>query len=258
MNGILLALVLSAHPGDPNWIELKPTTTQYGKGNIRADVLNHAFNRTRIIKYPDRPTDTHENLHGIHAFLRNNALEQHKRVGNGFYVGDNRYIFLDQPRTRLSRVARMVPQRLQFDRYGTYLYKQRQYFENEPLYVMDEGVAYLLGAWTYIEDNGPGKGQWPCDMAVSQLEFTIYATALGQTVKADDPEYFEKTPQFKDFLAWYMTECCKAYHKAQANETTYYSGGTKYYNAIKDSPEAEGMRTFWEKDLGLDLAKLLP
>lgn len=198
----------------PKWFEAPPVKPPWpGVEPSLADVESHMPNG-HPYKDNRHITWCHETTHGLNGNLRNQRVElfpawnimttemlqstpyrdpqfnQYKlprpagpvdptvMLGavNAFYLLGNRAVRLNEPSgIKLSTIANAVPQPLRGMSYQLYLVQQRQYWENEPLYVHDEWSAYLNGLTTGLE----GKGRDGSYSDVLQpLEFMGYCCCL--------------------------------------------------------------------------------
>lgn len=242
---LLLAAPLSAQ--EPKWIDFQPVTARYGASGTYADVMNHS--RESFHGYDTFDTTAHETLHGIHSFLRNRCGGRR----NAVYVGGNRSLLLDEPAIRISHVRSFIPSSLRGSRFQLYLVQQCRWWDNEPLYILDEGVAYLMGARAGLECD---TGKQVCDIMVAPLEFSVYAAALGLAVKTHCPDYWRTQPDFKAFLRYYTRESLTLYRKGI--KVPRYAWKSDLYANLRDGKDAEPIRRFWRDDLGLKLGEVLP
>lgn len=144
-----------------------------------------------------RMTEAHETTHGIHADLRNRAAGT--RV-NAFYVLDDRALYLREPNVTLADVAARVPKKSRGEVFDLYLVQQRKHWNHNPLYILDELVAYTNGAVVGKEEGDDG---WQYECARAQ-EMTKYAWYLILAIEELDPEYAE-LDKLVEFVNWNNT-----------------------------------------------------
>jgi len=189
------------------WLALEEQVQVIKDNSKYADYINHC----REWKYYsnnltyDPPTAAHECSHAIHAALRNSAvrMEKHLPVAevlakvNCFYVGDNKYVQLTEPRLRKSDAAKYIPSNLREYRFNTYVTGQKAW-EDTPLYIFDEWTSYINGAEVAVEQYHKGNYREPTDQPLGPLEFQFYAIGLMMAVEKQDPEAFKEIyPFFK-------------------------------------------------------------
>lgn len=160
-----------------------PTKTPYT--DPYSDIKAHCVQWT---DYDDRMTEAHENTHQINSEMRG-------RLGDGrnaFYCLNDKCIVFREPPVRLSDVAKAV--RVRGKVYDLYLVQAQQWWENEPLYLLDEMVAYTNGA---IVGKKYGVNGWEYERDRAQ-ELTYYAYTLCDLMKdrgLDDKD-------IRAFIAW--------------------------------------------------------
>lgn len=156
------------------------------------DIIRHCESPDMSLMRHGKMTTAHENTHQIHSELRN------RMAGNGgaaFYVLDDRSIYFREPDVTLSDVASRVAKKGPV--FELYLVSARRYWNRQPLYVLDEAVAYTNGA-IVGEQVGGVDWQYEADRA---REMTVYAWALIRAIEDLDPTYpeLEKLVAFANF-----------------------------------------------------------
>jgi hypothetical protein len=130
---------------------------------------------------------------------------------NCFYVGHHRAAVLAEPNVKLSQVAALVPDPLRLGRFKLYLVRQQKDWENEPLYLFDEWVAYGNGAQAGIEMAQ--KGLYAADKndaVFALLELNVYAIYTVLAAEKHDRGY-DRAP-LTEFLAWNLKRSMALYH----------------------------------------------
>lgn len=218
-----------------NWPAVRQVSPD-GIGNVLADIDSH-MPAGHHYRFPEKITWAHETTHGINSNIRNKYYTQN-RVVNGFYVLQNRGIVVEEPKTTIAAVAGNIPQSWRGTCYQLYLVQQRRDWNDLPLYLCDEWVAYTNGAATRkdlkMEDQA-SEMEFTC-------EFTGYVLSLAYTVKQKCPTYDDR--QFKAFLMWSMERTMQIYN----NE----SGATTRLTAIRTSPDGETIRQFARSYFGAE------
>lgn len=86
----------------------------------------------------------HEASHGVAAAVRN----RHGGTGkvNAIYVGDGKAAILPEPiPLTMAEVAAAIPPSQRGDAYRLYMVEQRRWWNQQPLYILEEHGAYLNG-----------------------------------------------------------------------------------------------------------------
>lgn len=212
------------------------------------DVLSHSF----IVPFGNehgRSTNVHETAHGIHSYLRNKYNSGRKKRVNCFYVLEGRGVIVEEPNIRKSQINKFVPESLRSYRFKTYLQEQKSW-DDIPLYIFDEWVAYVLGGKCNIDDVNQGnhKDGWK-DGVSGTLDFSIYAVATAMAIHEHDHEYWETNQQFKDFTIWMLRESCETFKKGRDMEEFRWQKQEDLLRKFLTSSESEPMRKFIKEHL---------
>ncbi len=183
-------------------------------GDFLTDIARHLPSQYGDHYYSnDRITHAHETTHGINSHLSNH-LRQTSEPGYGFYVGNDQAIILSEPRIKLSQVAAVIPESLRGSRYQLYCIDQQKYFEDHPLYLFDEWVAYTNGASAGVELTEKKQLDMPRnDALIGPMEFSIYALGVAAAIQQHDPDYLRDNKQFRGFLAHELRRSIGIYRK---------------------------------------------
>lgn len=239
-----------------NWTEFKAQRNESNPawGDYLTDIVNHlpqSFGTQ--YRYPDdKNTWAHETSHGICSHLCN-TLNTSGRDMFYLYVGYNKAVGIKQPNVKISQVAALVPYTLQKSRFNLYLIDQRKYFEDDPIYLFDEWVAYCNGLECSIEVynkklENPNKS----DVALSVVEFNVYVAYVIIAQKKHDPNYDNK--QLFEFTAWNMKRAMKLYHEAYQHDVFNWDKD-EYLDFLRTDASASEFRTFIIDSYGADWAK---
>jgi hypothetical protein len=235
----LLPLVAEAQ-----WLKLPILRRAEGRTPFLNDILGH-LHPSMGNQYFDRDPITwgHETTHGVNSYVRNTYGKQRQ---NGFYVGGGQAIVLDEPALRLSDVV--VPTKLRGSRYQLYFVQQQKDWNNEPLYICDEWVAYTNGSTVGLEWQGFGNQR---DDMISCVEFSGYALSLAATISHLDPGYFKRCPQFKDFLSHELKRSIGVYSKGI--ERPDFAWDRQLATEFKRSPEIKAtLQSLYGDSLTID------
>lgn len=198
----------------------------------------------------DAMTHAHETTHGINSDIRNN-YNRTGRKANGFYCGNDRGLVLVEPNIRIRHARAYIPSSLRGMRYNLYLVQQSAW-DDCPLYIFDELVAYTNGGEVGVDMAKRGNLNKNCDGVRGALEFTVYAAAIAMATAAHDPKYFEEYKPFRAFLKWSLARAMTVHYAGR--NLPQFSGynQAQYLETLRKGPEAENMRTFLKKACGED------
>ena len=232
--------------GDPSW------------GDYLTDIENHLPEKFgRQYRFEDKNTWAHETTHGIIGHLNNEWSKLNERgVRDKYwlYVGHDRACGIPEPGFKISDISKMVPAKMRQDRFQLYLVQQRKYFENEPVYLFDEWVAYCNGAECGNELAAKNLRQLSGknDEVFAVLEFGVYASYVAIAQKKYDPEYDNK--QLLEFLAWNLERSMKLYREGYKHDNFNWDNN-KYLEFLKSSQDAAEWRSFLIEAYGSDWTK---
>lgn len=208
--------------------------------SIYADILNRS-------PTPDltelRHINAHENTHFINAFLRNSNPIAGKKV-NGFYLLEGRGIVIEEPPVLKNDLIPFLPLNVKGWRHETYISGQQQW-NDHPMYIMDEWIAYINGDMCKLEDieNKRNQGIAPHD-ASGSFEFCIYSIALAMAVEKKCPDYWKNNQQFKSFIKFNLERSEKVFRKIYKNETYMQDNIHNIYTNLQTSDSTKAMRAF--------------
>ncbi len=187
------------------------------------------------IRYDSSDDLGHETVHGINAAIRG----KYGGTGNvnGFYLLEGKAVVLKEPNVKMSDVAGYIPSQLKgTSSYNLYIRDGQQYWQNEPLYIMDELTAYTNGGMVSVETGRRRSMNIP--------DFMTYSIALGRTVEQRDKTYWRSPhgEKFRNFLG-YSLERSMDVHVKQTGDR---GRALKTFNGMMDS----GTRDFTKKTFG--------
>lgn len=159
-------------------------------GKLLSDIESHM---PAGHQYRDAELGTwaHETTHGINSQYR-------VKFGagvNAFYCLHNRGCVLREPKFNRKLVNQFVPSESRGGVWGLYMVGQSEWDEH-PLYILDEWVAYINGAAVLQELYGSARttrdGTLIGHDVKTAVEFAGYAAALLRAVDKYDPNYSDR------------------------------------------------------------------
>jgi len=184
-----------ANPIEPkfdSWPKVRNVQNQ-ALGKILQDIDSH-MPAGHQYSANNKVTWAHETTHGINSNIRNKHQDASKV--NGFYCLENRACVIYEPKTTIKAIAPKVPQALRGPSYQLYLVQQQGDWNDRPLYLFDEWIAYTNGCETGRELNHQG---WHYELLQAH-NFNVYCIYLAMTVKKTCPDYDDT--QMKAFMMW--------------------------------------------------------
>lgn len=191
-----------------------------------------------------RPTNVHETAHQICSEIRNEYSTKYGYKINAYYDKNGLVLFIkDIDKLKIRQVANFIPEKLRSYRFKLYFIDQLIYWDDCTSYIMDEWIAYILGAECAVDDYYRLNKKEPADCVSGSLEFSIYTIGLYMAVKDLNPEYIKNNPQFKDTIKYYLTRASHVFHKGK--------------DIFKSEKQENQFRVLLEDESALEYRKLL-
>lgn len=227
VGGIALAQETSAP-------ELKKRTSE---NSYYGEILNRTDN---VISGHERATNAHENIHMINSYYANKTFGK-KRA---FYItGEQKVFYTTCPRMMKNDIRAFIPQSLRGFRYRTYL-DGAQDWNDIPIYILDEWVAYIGGAMVAMQDYEQKTARDQSDRMCGALEFSIYTVALCMTIDQKDPGFWEREKGFKGFVQKMLDKSQDIFYKGRNVPDFASSTQEKLLNALNNSEDAKPIREY--------------
>jgi len=191
---------------------------------------NHAYSHQDLITWG------HESTHGINSNIRNSQSEPWSV--NAFYCLRNRAVVLKEPKTRITKFANKIPQILRGPSYNLYLKQQTKYWDDRPLYILDEWIAYTNGAEVGIEMKAAG---WDYELLQAH-NFNVYVVCLAMEIQLNCPDY-DDLPFF-GFVKWNIERVMNLTQQAKNLDVQKVARVQEYLDKIKTHSESEKFREF--------------
>ena len=223
-------------------IKLKKYRDIQDKNYFYEDVLSHSKNP---VTNESRSTNVHETSHMISSELRN----ENKGNINGFYFENGRGVLIEQPNLTIKDVSPYVPNNLRGYRYQLYFVDQLKYWNDSPLYIMEEWNCYTLGGACAVEDYIQKLPLERTDAVAGTFEFMIYSTALYMCIKDKDPEYLKNNDQFKEFFEYLFDISYNLYMQGRTIKEYYSLKSDQLYIEYRNSTEGKEFRKFLDETL---------
>ena len=189
---LTIILMLWCFPCEAQWLKLKPIRSVKPRG-ILGDIESH-MPAQHIYRDNDKVTWAHETTHGLNSRLRQSYSSGH----NVFYVLSNNGIKLREPPIKLSELARSVPTQYRGSIYTLYLVQAQQWWNDQPLYIVDEWVAYTNGTLCGIENRMNSRTQNSFEHALECGIYTSVLMTLVEKQRSYDSKYL------RSFYKWHL------------------------------------------------------
>lgn len=177
------------------WRHYNPPGCVDGQG-ILQEVLSRCDAQGRQNAYePDLVTYCHEATHQLNGRIRNTLPGN----WNALYVGGDRglCVIFPEPRVTLQQAAQFVSPQMRTSTFQLYFVDMAQYWNQQPLYILDEWVAYTNGSQAAKELRVDPHGTYE-----RAMWFCHYTDAVIAAVEAYDPSY-SHMPQLQEFVRWH-------------------------------------------------------
>ena len=227
-------------------IKLNKYREAQDKNYIYEDILSHSKNP---VTNESRATNVHETSHMISSQLRN----ENRGNVNGFYFENGRGVLIKQPNLTIKDVAPYVPTNLRGYRYNLYFVDQLKYWNDSPLYIMEEWNCYSLGGSCAFVDWSLKLPLERTDAVSGAFEFMIYSTALYMCIKDKNPEYFENNDQFKEFFEYLLDRSHHLYMQGRTIPEYHSPKSDKLYAEYKNSEEGKKFIKFLDETIQFEV-----
>ena len=230
----------------PDFVQV-PVYREILDNSVLSDVSKHS--KKEPFADGSRSTKAHETAHGIHSELRNSYRASLKKKVNAFYVLKGRGVIIDEPNIKMNQVNYFVPENLRSYRWQTYFVQQKMYWDDAPLYIMDEWSAYVIGGKSCVQDFNEGiyKDGWT-DGVSGCLDFSIYTLALCMAIEKNDPDYWKNNIQFKAFVSWQLKEAYETFVEGRKMDMFKWDKQDLLLKELLTSQEAEPFRRLLKKE----------
>lgn len=234
---------------EPNWTSFAPLRQVKERGEVWSDIESH-IQAGHVYRGDNPITSVHETTHGINSNLRQVYSRAGKTVEhegralfcslsgiNAFYVLQNRAAIILEPSTTVSAAAAAVPKSLQARTFNLYMVQQARSWNDTPLYVFDEWVAYTNGSACRVDLRMADRA----DTVESMFHFNVYAVCVAMVSRSDDP-------QVKGFIGWNLKRSMELYD--QNKSLGGVEPAANYWEKFKTASDAETLRQFIRVYLG--------
>lgn len=183
-------ILLCVTPLYAEWITLPPLREDTIGGTLGS--IESRMPRGHIYRDSDKVTWGHETTHGMNSRIRNKY-----NTPNAFYcLNDQAYIIKSPPLT-LGQIARQVPRNWRGGIYSLYMVQQQRGWNNDPLYVIEEFVAYFNGAVVGLECGMQARAQ---ESYAYALEMYGYVLVMQRLSKQTNFVHQQELDEFITFL----------------------------------------------------------
>ncbi len=179
---------------EPQWKFYNPPGSVNDRG-IFNSVMSRCTDHGRSTAImPTYVSYCHEATHQLNSRIRNTFSRT--GIHNAFYVGEGKYVIFRESKITLRHVCQFIPYNKRTGNYQTYFVNALKWWDNQPLYILDERTAYLNGTQAALEYESKLQGS----DKIAQ-EFIFFAIALLQAIKHYDPNYLELR-ELTIFVRW--------------------------------------------------------
>lgn len=191
-----------------------------------------------------RHINIHETAHGIHSDLRNEYEKIFKHKLNALYCLNGNIIILKESNITMRHVIKFVPEKLRSYRWNLYFEQQLAHWDDQPSYILDEWISYILGSKCAVEDHQKNIYTQKSDAVSGCLDFSIYAVAFAMAVKKHDEEYWKANPQFKEIIKYHLIQAEKTLSAGLDIEAFNSQPQDTLYNSLLYDESGSDIRQF--------------
>lgn len=174
----ILVIFFLSFSAQAEWITVPPKypTTEIG---LLGDIVSRCPN-AKVFKGGDSIEFAHEATHGVIASLKSDGKYT-------IYILEGRGYILVEPKLKLSDIAKKIPKELVGNNFRLYLLKQSLYWDDEPLYLMNEFIAYSNAACVADQLDKPSAF---ADEVRGSMEMFGYCIMLQKCANQTDINVF--------------------------------------------------------------------
>lgn len=225
-------------------------------GQVLADIDSRlpATGLTSSATYRDSDLGTwaHEATHGVNSLMRN----EHGAgtgVENALYCLNGRTALIEEPRPCTIRdAARYVPTGLRSRMYAQYMIGRTRQWNQIPLYILDEWVAYLNGAThnVWMAKNGGSIGDGAGDLlftAESAINALAIVCHVQQEIQAGRVSYNDT--QLRHAFAFNWSRMMTLFAEAKP-VSQLFMDPIAYYRKFSEGRDGDALRRWCRTHLG--------
>lgn len=167
--------------------------------------------RNACIDRKDPANTLHELTHLYNKLLSNVVSAKTGQDGVVFYLLFQKGTAFAHPKVTLAQIAQFVKKEDQGNVYQSYLVEARPWYNNQPLFFLDEAVAIGHGMLSTLEAGS--RDPWRAGQC---LEAAICTSALIEAVQAFDPKYPD-LERLREFCNWHNQRLAHLYNHNYVN-----------------------------------------
>lgn len=175
---------------------VRPNLKDLGHGWVLNDLEQHA-NAGHPMK---NPSDVGNWVHELVHLVNNDIRDKTRAHDNAFYLLHDCYVVFPEPKLTLRQVAGMVHESKRNDTYQEYFVNQQRWFNDSPLYLLDEADAFTTSL-LYYATTGKRDG-WFEHRRRKMNEFIYFAKVLREAIKHHDPKY-PAMAELDKYIEWH-------------------------------------------------------
>lgn len=187
--GILISILLT-NTARCEWTILEHVRTLNHKSAL--EDIDKQLQEGHIYSDSDKVTFAHETTHGVNSRIRKLFNRP-----NGYYLLKRKAFVINSPKITLRDIANAIPREKRGSGYQLYLVQQQQYWNDVPLYVLDELVSYTNGCIVALEYNLMERGTYSFKKVLEMWEYAKVAQELSRHSR------FSEQKELDNFLKWF-------------------------------------------------------
>lgn len=193
-----------------------------------SDILAHT---NKPFASSDKVTVAHETTHEINNFIANANGTRSKNVG--LYVLNDAGYVLDEPKITIREVAALVPHEFRgFTPYKLYLQDNGpEWWNSEPLYLMDEWVAYSNASQCALELSNAGDFNSNWSEIQNAVLFSAYVGTLCNALQKKG----QLPLDIKDFFCYHARRVESLYEQSRTVANMKHADTDRLMFTLKSS-----------------------
>ena len=133
---------------------------------------------------------------------------------DGFYIGDSRYLVLEEPGINKTTILSAIPPELWHEDLRTYFDSNiGPSGPHNSNYIHDEWTAEIMGVTGSLELMDRGEWNSPAENRSLIMGYTFASLALASKVKYEYSNYWNNHPEYREFIAFNLIKAKQAYDR---------------------------------------------
>ena len=165
---------------------VRPNIVGGSLGDIDCRIPNVKGINWKTYRDEDKVTWAHEGTHAI-----NSGIRRDNKSPYGFYLLNGSGVVLSASDFKMSDLAKEIPVEKRGSLYNLYIRDAQKYWNDQPLYCIDELNAYINGAIVGVEYQMDRRVKESLDRAKIMYEYAVIAQEMSRKLNYKDQDILD-------------------------------------------------------------------